>query len=197
LLNTFVMLIAMKQNIIITHEDNKTCIAIRKKYEPALYLFLLFAFVFILVLLIYLLPLAQENNPHTESNALEIIEALFYIVGSILFIGAVREFLKREWIKINNSELILGYSIMGKHFESGRYPIKQIKELQLAPPPQKGWKVTQRYKDSFRHMTEYSNDIRKVYPTIRFKYKGEEISFANGLNPEEANEVISVIKNHS
>jgi hypothetical protein len=189
-------IISMRQNIKITREENKTHIAIRKRYELALYGFLLFAFVFIVVVLFSLIPLAQANNPDSESNVLGIIQALFYIVGSIMFIGTVHELLKREWLEISKSELILGYSIVGKSTVSDRYSLKQLTDLQLAPLPKKGWKVSERYKDSTRQWTHYSNDIRRVYPTIIFQYKGEEVSFANGLKPEEANEVITIIKKH-
>jgi hypothetical protein len=186
----------MSQNIRITCEDNKTNIAIRKKYELALYVFLLFAFVFIVVVLFYLIPLAQENNPNTESNVLAIIQALFYIVGSIMFIGTVHELLKREWIEINQHELILGNTVLGHRSSGTHYFLKNVHDINMASPPVRGWRVEEEYKDANRWRKSYSNDIRKVYPTISFQYEGEEILFANGLKPEEANEVISIIKKH-
>jgi hypothetical protein len=181
-------IISMRQNIKITREDDKTHIAMRKKYELALYGFLLFAFVFIVVVLFYIIPLARENNPYSESNALGIIQALFYIVGSIMFIGTVHELLKREWIEISKSELILGNTVLGRRSSGTRYLLKNIHEIKMASPPVRGWRVEDEYNDAFHWEKTYSNDNRKIYPTICFKHKGEEVLFANGLANNEANE---------
>ncbi|MBN1951871.1 MAG: hypothetical protein JW801_11780 [Bacteroidales bacterium] len=117
-------------------------------------------------------------------------------MGSILFVAAVHEFLKHEWIEINNRELIIGNTIFGYRTSATKYLLKNISDCQLAIPPVRGWRVEEEYKDAYRWKKSYSNDIRKIYPTISFQYKSKEVVFANGLKHEEANEVINLIKKH-
>lgn len=182
----------LSKNLIIREHRDSIHIKIRKKYELALLAFFAFAFVFFYVVLFVLLPIARENQD-TESNTLLIVEVLFYFVGSIMLIGAIIEVLKREWIIIDGSILLLGSSIFGHRFSEKRYLLKEVSNLELAKPPVRGWRKEEAYEDAWQKKVVYSNDFRKVYPAIHFQYNGNDVSFANGLSPDEAKMVIEVI----
>lgn len=184
------------ENYFITREKEKVCIRIRKRYEAAFFIFLLFAFSFIGLILLYLLPLAEEQNPDPDSNVLIIVEILFKVVGSIMFFAAVNEILKREFIEVCNKELIIGSSVLGFRVFEKRYNLNRIKDLRPATLPPIGWQITEKYEDNFNKWTHYSKNIKKGYPAICFHYDGGEFEFANGILPDEAEEVIKLIKTH-
>lgn len=180
------------KNLTITESRDTIHIKIRKKYELALLAFFAFAFVFFFVVLFVLLPIARENQ-ESESNTLLIVEVLFYFVGSIMLVGAALEVLKREWVIVDSPFLMLGSNIFGFRFSEKRYLLKEIVGLELANPPVRGWRKLEIYEDAWQKKVDYSNDLRKVYPTIHFQHNGDEIYFASGLSPDEAKMVIEII----
>lgn len=182
----------VSENLTITENRDSVHIKIRKKYELALLAFFAFAFVFFYVVLFVLLPIARENQ-ESESNTLLIVEVLFYFVGSIMLAGAALEVLKREWVIVDSPFLMLGSNIFGFRFSEKRYLLKEIIGLELSNPPVRGWRKVETYEDAWQKKVDYSNDFRKVYPTIHFQYNGNDVSFANGLSPDEAKMVIEII----
>lgn len=182
----------VSENLTITENRDSVHIRIRKKYELALLAFFAFAFVFFYVVLFVLLPIARENQ-ESESNTLLIVEVLFYFIGSIMLVGATLEVLKREWVIIDSTHLSLGSNIFGFRFSEKRYLLKEITGLELSNPPVRGWRKVETYEDAWQKKVDYSNDFRKVYPTIHFQYNGNDVSFANGLSPDEAKKVIEII----
>lgn len=190
------MLLNDNNNILIKKDQGAVQFNFRKKHEPSLYVFLAVAFSFICVILFVLIPLAKQNNPSSNNDVLNNIALLSYLVGGVLFIAAVHETLKREWMEINDNQLIIGSRIFNKTITKTSYPLKSIKNLMPGPPPQRGWKITEKYEDSDRKYTIWSKDIRKVYPAVCFQFQGKEVSFANGITPDEANTVIDFIKNY-
>ncbi len=180
------------KNLTITENRDSVHIKIRKKYELALLAFFAFAFVFFYVVLFVLLPIARENQ-ESESNTLLIVEVLFYFVGSIMLVGAALEVLKREWVIVDSPFLMLGSNIFGFRFSEKRYLLKEIIGLELSNPPVRGWRKVETYEDAWQKKVDYSDDFRKVYPTIHFQYNGNDVSFANGLSPDEAKMVIEII----
>lgn len=185
------------ENLFITTDRDYVHIKIRKKYEPALYIFLLFAFSFIALVIMYLLPLAEEQKQDPDSKVLIIVETIFKVVGSFIFLAAVYEILRREFIDVTNKELIIGSSVLGFKLFEKRYILKRIKNLNPATPPKRGWQITGKYEDLFRKWTHYQNDNRKVFPAICFHYDGGKFEFADGLLPHEAENVIKLIKTHT
>jgi len=184
------------KNLNITENRDSIHIKIRKKYELALLAFFAFAFVFFYVVLFVLLPIARENQ-ESESNTLLIVEVLFYFVGSIMLVGAFVEVLKREWVIVDSSFLLFGSNIFGFRFSEKRYLLKEISSLKLANPPLRGWRKVETYEDAWQKKVNYSNDFRKVYPTIHFQYNGNDVSFANGLSPDEAKLLIEIIEKYT
>jgi hypothetical protein len=169
---------------------------IRKKYDPVMYLFFMIALVFIYVMAFILIPMARENNPSSSNNVLNSILMLCYLVGGVMLVGAVHEILKREWIKIRNNHLIIESCIFNWTVSKDSYQLNSVKNLKPLQPPGKGWKIVEKYEDADRKYTTWSNDMRKVYPSICFQCKGKEVSFAHGLTHEEALVVIDIIKKH-
>lgn len=110
-----------------------------------------------------------------------------------MLVGAALEVLKREWVIVDSPFLMLGSNIFGFRFSEKRYLLKEIIGLELSNPPVRGWRKVETYEDAWQKKVDYSNDFRKVYPTIHFQYNGNDVSFANGLSPDEAKMVIEII----
>lgn len=185
------------KNLSIKKTREHTHINIRKRYEPGLFIFLAFAFAFIAALLFWLMPVAKENNPNSESNTLAIIEGIVGGVGAVLAFGFIVELLKRERIIITDKYLIIEMRMLGFSVASRRYFRDTVKELVPAKPPMRGWQKVEGY-ESFGHkeFASYTKDTRKIYPTICFRYDGQVINLGDGLLPEEAEMVINMINEH-
>ena len=208
----------------ITFLDNgwSQTIRIKKKYEWAMIAFFVFIIVFILGML-YLLRIAEAGQEERSDNFFLIMNLIIKGIGSILFVAMVYELLKREVIELVPGYLVLKYKVAGFDTSVKKYDRALIHDIALAPAPEKGWKQTDSYSDSSRSTRTYSNDTRKVYPTVQFTYKkpiksalgdiisafptknkeelglSEEpvnyptVAFANGLDPVEANFLIQLI----
>lgn len=168
-------------------------VAIKRKYEWATILFFVFIIVF-LTGMIYLLNIAETQSENESGSFFLIMSLIFKGIGSILIIGMIHELLKREFIELTPNELAIKEKVLYKVTFSRKYDWNLIHHLQEAPPPVRGWKLADNYKSTFHSRKTYSNDFRKVYPTVRFEYNREFVDFANGLSAEEAKYLINLIK---
>jgi hypothetical protein len=181
------------KNITIVETRGILQINLMKRYEWSTYAFLLFTFGFIFVML-YLLGIAEEQKEGDPGYFFIIMKLIFYGVGSILFFATIYETLKRESIEIDDRKLMLINKVYNFTVTSKKYDLKEINNIQPAPPPTRGWQLVDNYDGSMNKWRVYSNDFRKVYPTIIFDYENELVAFANGLLPEESLRVIELIK---
>lgn len=208
----------------VTNNGSTIEINIKRKVEGLMIFFFVFSITFIAGLLYFTNNLENFNDSITP-GFIPVMNTIVGSIGIILFLGMIAELLKHESIEIKASQLILKNKILGREVNIQKFDCKGIKDLQMATPPEKGWKKTAEYNDTWHKQTTYSNDFRKVYPTIHFLYKqtkpyflpelmktvtnsevkekteNEEkqewqtIRFGNGLSTEEALYIIELIKN--
>jgi hypothetical protein len=210
------------KNMIIEDDQASVQIRIRKRIEWTTYAFMVFAFAFVFFMA-YLIGWAEQNNESAQGNFFLIMKIIVYGAGTIMLGGMLFETLKREVVELDRFHLILKQRITGFDVMTDKYEWREVEDLKLAPTPQKGWRKVESISDNWNKNSEFTNDFRKVYPTIAFscKQKGgsmigsmlhsfnadesaveesqmnsdnvQTVTFAVGITPGEAKYVIDLI----
>jgi hypothetical protein len=208
----------------IVNDGSTMKINIKRKYDWISTVFFLFSMTFIGGML-YLVNNLENFNDSVTPGFIPIMNTIVGSIGLVMLLGMITYLLKHESIEINKYQLILKDRILSREVNIKHFDLKDIKDLQIATPPEKGWKKTAEYNNTWHKQTTYNNDFRKVYPTIQFLYnqtkpyflpelmktvtnsevkektENEEkqewqtIRFGNGLSNEEALYIIELIKN--
>lgn len=208
----------------IVNDGSTMKINIKRKYDWISTVFFLFSMTFIGGML-YLVNNLENFNDSVTQGFIPIMNTIVGSIGLVMLLGMITDLLKHESIEINKYQLILKDRILSREVNIKHFDLKDIKDLQIATPPEKGWKKTAEYNNTLHKQTTYNNDFRKVYPTIQFLYnqtkpyflpelmktvtnsevkektENEEkqewqtIRFGNGLSNEEALYIIELIKN--
>jgi len=158
------------KNMLIDDDHASVHIRIRKHYEWTTVAFMIFALAFVF-LLTYLIGWAEQNPERGEGNFFPIMKIIVYGVGTIMLGGMLFEILKREIIELDRYHLILKQRMIGFDVVTDKYEWREVDNMKLAPVPQKGWRKVESHADHWQKKTVYSNDFRRVYPTIEFSYK--------------------------
>jgi hypothetical protein len=184
------------KNLIIRKNRESIQVRFRKKYDLAMFLFFIFVFGFIAAMLLWALPLSIENNPDSEKNPFYFyFQLIMYVVGIPLFIAFWYEILKREWIKIDIRYLTIGFYVLGFGVFVKKYELDMIEDVKPANLPSKKWEKVEGYEvPGHKRFTSYTKDTRNIYPTLVFKYQEREIYFGNGLNSDEVQYIIDLIR---
>ncbi len=208
----------------IVNDGSTMKINIKRKYDWISTVFFLFSMTFIGGML-YLVNNLENFNDSVTQGFIPIMNTIVGSIGLVMLLGMITDLLKHESIEINKYQLILKDRILSREVNIKHFDLKDIKDLQIATPPEKGWKKTAEYNNTLHKQTTYNNDFRKVYPTIQFLYnqtkpyflpelmktvtnsevkektENEEkqewqtIRFGNGLSNEEVLYIIELIKN--
>lgn len=181
------------KNCRITSDGWNWKVDIKKKYEKSMLLYFVFMTGFIYGML-YLIHVVKDQKEPESANFFLVMNLIFISIGSILTIAMIYELLKSEVIVFNPDNFMLKEKVLGLSIVNRKYEWYNIKNVGEAPPPQRGWRVTRHYNNAFHYNKEYTNDIRKVYPTLQFLYKDRTIQCANGLDPDETKKLIDLIR---
>lgn len=183
------------KNLKVIQDRNILRLKFKKKYEPGMFLFL-FVFYGFIVGMFFLMDYSQETNPPENPNFFLILKSILLFIGVVVSVGTTREILKRESIEIDQTYISLVKTIAKRRVDIKQFDLKLISELKVANPSEKGWRKLNHFEDGSSTESTYQYKTSKIYPTISFQYKGEEVLFAEGLKPNEANEVIAFIKKY-